>query len=98
MRLVDRKFNKYELRIRVKAITGSCDAHKVGDEIIYRNDQLYTGDHGICMGALGAIMPTLAALARETVPTEHDWLGSPITQVCPDQGQVTFEITRRRIE
>ena len=98
MRLVDRKMNKYEIRIRVKAINGSCVAHKVGDEIIYRNDQLYSGEHGICMGALGAMMPTLAALARETVPTEHDWLKSPITQVCPDQGTVTFELTRREIK
>ena len=91
--------NIYEITMTVKAIPGRCYHHKLGDKLVYRNDQIYTDPKvGFCFWALQSFASILPALAREVTSTDRDWLPRITEQTCPDpKGEVKFAITRKRI-
>ncbi len=91
--------NIYEITMTVKEIPGRCHHHKIGDKLVYRNDQIYTDPKvGFCFWALQSFAAILPALAREVESTERDWLPRITEQTCTDpKGEVKFAVTRKRI-
>lgn len=87
--MIDYGFN---IKVTVKEISGDCEIHKVGDEILY--DGL-TFEGKICSSALASLFPHLYALAwGAEFPWDED--KDITTWACPDRGKVIFELRRDR--
>jgi uncharacterized repeat protein (TIGR04076 family) len=83
------------LIMRVKAIDGNCDTHKVGDSFRLEGGKLSfpKENQHVCIYALSSLLPLLPAKQR-SINEPDDWLPSVHEVVCPDpKGQVTWEIT-----
>jgi len=93
-------FNHFEivmktLIVKVKAIGGSCDTHKVGDCFRLEGGKLsFPGENKhFCIYALSSLLPLLPAKQRIT-DEPNDWLPKVIDVECPDpKGRVILEIT-----
>jgi uncharacterized repeat protein (TIGR04076 family) len=87
----------YDVKITVKSVKGECSAgYKVGDYFYLKDPNLFAGKpEGICIYALGALIPYLTAFCRET--ERGDWINNVKELQCADNlNSVTFEITREK--
>ena len=83
------------LIIKIKAIGGTCDTHKVGDCFKLEGGRLSfpSENKHVCIYALSSLLPLLPAKERNVVEPE-DWLAGVQLVECPDpKGRVIFEIT-----
>ena len=83
------------LIVRVKAIGGSCDTHKVGDCFRLEGGKLSFPEENkhFCIYALSSLLPLLPAKQRK-IDEPNDWLPKVIEVECPDpKGRVILEIT-----
>jgi uncharacterized repeat protein (TIGR04076 family) len=86
------------LIVRVKAIGGSCDTHRVGDGFRLEGGKLsFPGENKhFCIYALSSLLPLLPAKQRKT-DEPNDWLPKVIEVECPDpKGRVILEITSEK--
>jgi len=83
------------LIMKVKAIEGHCDTHKVGDRFRLDGGKLsLPGENKhVCIYALSSLLPLLPAKQRK-VDEPGDWLPNVSEIECPDpKGRVIWEIT-----
>jgi len=83
------------LIVRVKAIGGRCDTHKVGDCFRLEGGKLsLPGENKhFCIYALSSLLPLLPAKQRK-IDEPDDWLPKASEIECPDpEGRVILEIT-----
>ena len=83
------------LVVKVKAIEGYCDTHKVGDCFRLEGGKLsfLGGNKYVCIYALSSLLPLLPAKQRN-IDDPDDWLPKVFEVECPDpQGRVIWEIT-----
>jgi uncharacterized repeat protein (TIGR04076 family) len=83
------------LIVRVKAIGGSCDTHKVGDCFRLEGGKLSFPEENkhVCIYALSSVLPLLPAKQRK-IDEPNDWLPKVFEVECPDpKGRVILEIT-----
>ncbi len=81
------------LIVRVKAVRGRCDVHKVGDyfEVNGSRITLPPGGH-VCFYSLSSLIPLLPAKQRK-IDEPHDWMVRVNEVECPDpEGRVIWEI------
>ncbi len=82
--------------VEVISIKGECGAgHKVGDKIIFENDQV---KGKFCFSAMYSMIPKIFAMKYEA---NFPWLKNKnvATHACPDgQNPVIFQITREGFE
>jgi carbon-monoxide dehydrogenase iron sulfur subunit len=86
------------LIIRVKAICGQCNTHKVGDCFRLEGGKLsFPGDNKhFCIYALSSLLPLLPAKQRR-IDEPDDWLLRVFEVECPDpKGRVILEITNEQ--
>jgi len=82
------------LIVRVKAIGGCCDTHKVGDCFRLEGGKLSfpEGNKHVCIYALSSVLPLLPAKQRK-IDEPNDWLPKVFEVECPDpKGRVVLEI------
>jgi len=82
------------LIMKVKAIEGHCDTHKVGDRFRLDGGKLsLPGENKhVCIYALSSLLPLLPAKQRK-VDEPGDWLPNASDIECPDpKGRVIWEI------
>ena len=83
------------LIVKVKAIEGYCNAHKVGDCFRLEGGKLsFPGENKhVCIYALSSLLPLLPAKQRK-IDEPDDWLPKVSEVECPDpKGRVIWEIT-----
>ncbi len=83
------------LVMKVKAIEGYCDTHKVGDCFRLEGGKLSFPEENkhVCIYALSSLLPLLPAKQRKIDETD-DWLTKTFEVECPDpKGRVIWEIT-----
>ena len=83
------------LIVRVAAIGGVCDTHKVGDCFRLEGGKLSfpAENRHVCIYALSSLLPLLPAKERN-INEPEDWLPGVQLVECPDpKGRVIFEIT-----
>jgi len=83
------------LRGRVKSTKGNCAAgYKVGDYFLVKEPMVIPAKpEGLCMYAIAAFLPYLAAYYRETSP--EDWINMKEELQCPDfTNTVVFGLER----
>lgn len=83
------------LVVKVKAINGKCDTHKVGDCFRLEGGRLSLPEQNkhVCIYALSSLLPLLPAKQRE-LNEPNDWLQEASQVECPDpRGRVIWEIT-----
>jgi carbon-monoxide dehydrogenase iron sulfur subunit len=83
------------LIVKVKAIEGYCNTHKLGDR--FRLDEgklsLPGENKHVCIYALSSLLPLLPAKQRR-IDEPEDWLPKVFEVECPDpKGRVIWEIT-----
>lgn len=86
----------YRVVLTVKESKGDCPYYKVGDKLVIDGSLLVTNESdNVCLNALGAVLPYLTALNRETAP--EDWINKKRELQCPDNNRpVIFGIKRTR--
>ena len=86
----------YQVRVTVKSVKGFCAAgYKPGDFFtIDRSVILTPGEpKGLCIYAIGALLPYLTAYCRET--SSDDWINLKRELQCPDNSNtVIFGLER----
>ena len=86
----------YQVKLTVKSVKGFCAAgYKEGDHFFIENGVMVKPGEpeGICMYALPALLPYLAAYCRET--KEDDWINFKQELQCPDNtNAVIFGLER----
>lgn len=83
----------YKLEIEVESIKGYCSAGLSKGDTFVVEDPVILSDGPICIYALGALMPYLTALYRDT--DRDDWINQVDRLQCPDaENAVTFVIKR----
>jgi len=83
------------LIVKVKAIKGHCDTHKVGDCFELEGGKLSLPGQNkfVCIYALSSLLPLLPAKQRK-IDEPDDWLLEVFEVECPDpKGRVIWEIT-----
>lgn len=87
----------YEVTLEVTSVKGRCAAgYKVGDKIVVRDPAIDMKESDrVCLYAIGALLPYLTALDRETSP--GDWINRKEEIQCPDsKNTVVFKVTRSK--
>jgi uncharacterized repeat protein (TIGR04076 family) len=82
------------LIVKVKAIEGVCDTHKVGDCFRLEGGKLsFPGKNKhVCIYALSSLLPLLPSKQRK-IDEPNDWLPKIFEVECPDpKGRVIWEI------
>ncbi len=82
------------LIVKVKAIEGACDTHKVGDCFRLEGGRLsFPGKNThVCIYSLSSLLPLLPAKQRK-IDEQNDWLPRTFEIECPDpKGRVIWEI------
>lgn len=82
------------LIVKVKAINGYCNTHKVGDCFRLEEGKLSFPEESkhVCIYALSSLLPLLPAKQRK-IDEPDDWLLKVFEVECPDpKGQVIWEI------
>jgi uncharacterized repeat protein (TIGR04076 family) len=82
------------LIVRVKAIGGCCDTHKIGDCFRLEGGKLSfpEGNKHFCVYALSSLLPLLPVKQRN-IDEPNDWLSRVFEVECPDpKGRVVLEI------
>ncbi len=86
----------YDVKCTVKSVKGYCSAgYQLGDSFYLKNGLMVEGDQpkGICIYALGGMIPYLTAFCRLT--PQEDWINMKKELQCPDNDNaVIFEIER----
>jgi len=85
----------HKLKITVKSTKGNCAAgYKVGDYFLVKEPMVIPAKpEGLCMYAIAAFLPYLAAYYRETSP--EDWIDMKEELQCPDfTNTVVFGLER----
>jgi len=83
------------LVVKVKAIEGCCNVHKIGDCFRLEGGKLsFPGENRhVCIYALSSLLPLLPAKQRN-IDDPDDWLPTVFEVECPDpKGRVIWEIT-----
>jgi carbon-monoxide dehydrogenase iron sulfur subunit len=83
------------LIVKIKAIEGCCDTHKIGDCFRLKGGRLsFPGENKhVCIYALSSLLPLLPAKQRN-IDEPDDWLPKVFEVECPDpKGRVIWEIT-----
>lgn len=83
------------LIVKVKAVEGYCDTHKVGDCFRLEGGKLSLPEENkhVCIYALSSLLPLLPAKQRK-IDESDDWLPKIFEVECPDpEGRVIWEIT-----
>ncbi len=84
--------------MEVKEVKGECAAgYKVGDKLVIEEPSIISSESSnVCLYALGALLPYLTALYRDT--PEEDWINQIDELQCPDPiNTVKFRILRQKI-
>jgi uncharacterized repeat protein (TIGR04076 family) len=84
----------YTLRVEVAEVRGFCDLpHRPGDYFEVRAGRLFVPEGKfVCIWALGAMLPMLAAKERE-IAEANDWLPRTDLITCPDpDGRVVWRV------
>jgi len=88
----------YRVTLEVTSTKGHCAAgHKVGDKIVVKDPliDLKESDR-VCLYAIGALLPYLTALDRET--SKKDWINRKEEIQCPDsKNTVIFKVSRSKV-
>ena len=82
------------LIVRVKAVEGYCNTHKVGDCFRLEGGKLsFPGENKhVCIYALSSLLPLLPARQRK-IDEPDDWLPKVFEVMYPDpKGRVIWEI------
>jgi len=82
------------LIVRVKAVEGYCNTHKVGDCFRLEGGKLsFPGENKhVCIYALSSLLPLLPARQRK-IDEPDDWLPKVFELICSDsKGRVIWEI------
>ena len=88
----------YRVILEVKEVKGECAAgYKVGDKLVIEEPSIISNESSnVCLYALGALLPYLTALYRDT--PEEDWINQIDELQCPDPiNTVKFRISRQKI-
>ncbi len=88
----------YDLRVEVQEVRGFCDLpHRPGDYFEVRAGKLFVpAGKFVCIWALSAMLPMLAAKEREIVEP-NDWMPHTDLVTCPDpNGRVVWRVRRVR--
>lgn len=88
----------YRVILEVKEVRGECAAgYKVGDKLVIEEPSIISSESSnVCLYALGALLPYLTALYRDT--PEEDWINQIDELQCPDPiNTVKFRISRQKI-
>lgn len=88
----------YRVVLEVKEVKGECAAgYKVGDKLVIEEPSIISSESSnVCLYALGALLPYLTALYRDT--PEEDWINQIDELQCPDPiNTVKFRILRQKI-
>ena len=88
----------YRVVLEVKEVKGECAAgYKVGDKLVIEEPSIISSESSnVCLYALGALLPYITALYRDT-PAE-DWINQVEELQCPDPiNTVKFRISRQKI-
>jgi uncharacterized repeat protein (TIGR04076 family) len=88
---------EYKVILEVKNVKGECAAgYKAGDKIVLDGFLINTKEScNVCLYAMGALLPYLTVLHRET--SEEDWINQIKALQCPDPSNtVIFTIRREK--
>ena len=88
----------YRVVLEVKEVKGECAAgYKVGDKLVIEEPSIISSESSnVCLYALGALLPYLTALYRDT--PQEDWINQIEELQCPDPiNTVKFRISRQKI-
>jgi uncharacterized repeat protein (TIGR04076 family) len=85
----------YKVTLEVTSVKGRCGAgYKVGEKIVVKDPIIDMKESDrVCLYAMGALLPYLTALDRETA--KEDWINMKEEIQCPDsKNTVVFKVTR----
>jgi uncharacterized repeat protein (TIGR04076 family) len=81
-----------DLKITLLKVKGNCSRCREGMEFEVRNAKLYLPEEGLCLFALGALIPNLTA-SLITTGSEDDFLNLINEFQCPDPfAEVRFKV------
>jgi uncharacterized repeat protein (TIGR04076 family) len=90
------KSKRFWVRVKVVSVKKACKAgHKVGDEIIFKYNQV-AGT--ICFDAMCSMVAKIHSLRYDA---HFPWLkepDSPARHSCPDEGNVVYELSKMAAE
>lgn len=82
----------------MKEVKGFCAAgYKPGDRLVIQEPSVLSGESAdVCLYAIGALLPYLTALYRET--PQEDWINQVQELQCPDaHNTVVFRVLREKL-
>ncbi|TDA30946.1 MAG: TIGR04076 family protein [Hadesarchaea archaeon] len=88
----------YRVILEVKEVRGFCSAgYKPGDRLVIQEPSVLSKESAdVCLYAIGALLPYLTALYRDT-PRE-DWINQVQELQCPDvHNTVVFKVIREKL-
>jgi uncharacterized repeat protein (TIGR04076 family) len=81
-----------DLKIILLKVEGNCSRCRAGMEFEVRNAKLYLPEEGLCLFALGALIPNLTA-SLITTESDNDFLNLINEFQCPDPfAEVRFKV------
>jgi len=88
----------YRVILEVKEVRGFCSAgYKPGDRLIIQEPSVLSKEStDVCLYAIGALLPYLTALYRDT--PQEDWINQVQELQCPDvHNTVVFKVIREKL-
>ncbi len=88
----------YRVILEVKEVRGFCAAgYKPGDRLVIQEPSVLSEKSAnVCLYAIGAFLPYLTALYRET--PQEDWVNLVQELQCPDvHNTVVFRVVREKL-
>lgn len=81
-----------DLKIKLIKVEGACSRCRAGTEMEVRNAKLHIPEEGMCLFALGALIPNLTASIIST-SEDNDFLNLINEFQCPDPfAEVRFKV------
>jgi len=88
----------YRVILEVKEVRGFCSAgYKPGDRLVIQEPSVLSKEStDVCLYAIGALLPYLTALYRDT--PQEDWINQVQELQCPDvHNTVVFKVIREKL-